>query len=631
MNRRLAAGGPAGWQPALRMKGRVMEIRTLNDIYAVTIGMERSAAMRVKKGGQWVDISSGEMRDTVRWLSTGLRTLGVKPGDRVAILSENRPEWAMGDFAILALGAVSVPVYPTLLGWQIEYILNDSGSTAVIVSTQEQLHKVMDVKDHVPSLHTVIVCDEVASLPAGVRSFEGVVGNGREDEKQNGRARFDELLASAKPEDLATLVYTSGTTGNPKGAMLTHGNIASNAEASLEVMPIAEGMTSLSILPLSHILERMADYCYFIKGASIAYAENVNKVSDNLQEIQPHVFAAVPRLFEKMRARIMDTVATYPPMRRKIFMWALGIAAKRLDYRVTLKPMPFGLGIQSAIADKLVFGKLLGRLGGRVQFVLSGGAPLSAELAAFFVGAGLEILEGYGLTETSPVITLNTPTRRRIGTVGPAIPGVEVKIAEDGEILTRGPHVMKGYWNNPEATAQAIDKDGWFHTGDIGEIDKDGFLRITDRKKDIIINAYGKNIAPQPLEALLKSSPYIGTPVLIGDRRKFLVALIVPNFDKLERDAAAMGVHWQTREELVSNDRVKAIFQAEIDRFNKNLDRQEKIRRFSLVPRDFTIDDDEITPSLKVKRKVIDKKYKSQIDEMYVDEGVEDEREQKHA
>jgi long-chain acyl-CoA synthetase len=631
-NRRLAAGGPASKLLALRTfeKGSPMEIRTLNDIYAITIAKERPAALRVKKGGRWVDISSAELRDTVRWLSTGLRVLGVKPGDRVAILSENRPEWAMGDFAILALGAVTVPVYPTLLGWQIEYILNDSGSTAVIVSTEDQLHKVMEIKDHVPSLHTVVVCDEVAALPAGVRSFEGVVGNGREEEKQNGRTRFDELFASAKPEDLATLVYTSGTTGNPKGAMLTHGNIASNAQASLTVMPIEEGVTSLSILPLSHILERMADYCYFIKGASIAYAENVNKVSDNLQEIQPHVFAAVPRLFEKMRAKIMDTVATYPPMRRKIFMWALGIAAKRLDYRITLKPMPFGLSIQSAIADKLVFRKLLGRLGGRVQFVLSGGAPLSGELAAFFIGAGLEILEGYGLTETSPVITLNTPKRRRIGTVGPVIPGVEVKIAEDGEILTRGPHVMKGYWNNPEATAQAIDPDGWFHTGDIGEIN-DGFLRITDRKKDIIINAYGKNIAPQPLEALLKSSPYIGTPVLIGDRRKFLVALIVPNFEKLERDATAMGVQWHSREELVTNDRVKAIFQGELDRFNKNLDRQEKIRRFTLISRDFTIDDDEITPSLKVKRKVIDKKYKSQIDEMYIDEAAEDEREPKRA
>src|SRR5258706_3867105 len=288
--------------------------------------------------------------------------------------------------------------------------------------------------------------------------------------------------------------------------------------------------------------------------------------------------------------------------------------------------MPVGPALRSFVGDKTVFKKILARLGGRVRFVLSGGAPLSAELASCFIGAGLEILEGYGLTETSPVIAVNTPTKRKIGTVGPVIPGVEVKIAEDGEILSRGPHIMRGYFNNPEATAQAIDQDGWFHTGDIGLVDDEGFLKITDRKKDIIINAYGKNIAPQPLEALLKSSPYIGPPVLIGDRRKFLVALIVPNFEKLQRDAAAMGVLAASPEALVADARVKGIYQGEIDRFNKSLDRQEKIRRFTLLPRDFSIDEDEITPSLKVKRKNIDKKYKGVIDSMYADEALEDER-----
>jgi long-chain acyl-CoA synthetase len=324
-----------------------------------------------------------------------------------------------------------------------------------------------------------------------------------------------------------------------------------------------------------------------------------------------------------MRTTILDGVAVQPASKQKIFKWALGIAEQRLPYRVTGKPMPFGLAIKSAIADKLVFSKILARLGGRVKMVLSGGAPLSAELAAFFIGAGLEIYEGYGLTETSPVIAVNTPQARRVGTVGKIIPGVEVRIAEDGEILSRGPHIMKGYWNNEDATKQAIDPDGWFHTGDIGEIDADGFLKITDRKKDIIINAYGKNIAPQPLEALLKSSPYIGTPVLIGDRRKFLVALLVPNFDKLERDAKAMGVQTGSRDELIANDKVLQIYQGEIDRFNQNLDRQEKIRRFALLPRDFTIDADEITPSLKVKRKMIDKNYKAIIDQLYIDENAE--------
>jgi long-chain acyl-CoA synthetase len=388
---------------------------------------------------------------------------------------------------------------------------------------------------------------------------------------------------------------------------------------------------ALSILPLSHILERMADFFYLSKGVAVAYAENVNKVADNLQELKPHIFAAVPRLFEKMRTRIMDNVATSPPAKQKIFRWALKVAEERLPYRVSGKAMPVGLNVKSFLADKLVFKKIHERLGGRVQLVISGGAPLSAELAAFFIGAGVEIFEGYGLTETSPVISVNVPDHRKIGTVGQVIPGVEVKIAQDGEILTRGPHVMTGYWNNPEATAQAIDPQGWFHTGDIGELDSEGFLKITDRKKDIIINAYGKNVAPQPLEALLKSSPYIGTPVLIGDRRKYLVALIVPNFEKLERDATAMGVKFGTKEELVADEKVRGIIQGEIDRFNQNLDRQEKIRRFALLARDFTIDEDEITPSLKVKRKVIDKRYKNVIDEMYADEGLDEDREQKRA
>jgi len=600
-----------------------MTIATLNDIYDVTCAIDRPAVFKYKRDGKWVDTTVPDFRDTVRYLATALRHLGIKPGDRVAILSENRPEWAMSDFAILANQAVTVPVYPTLLGWQIEFILNDAGAAAVVCSNAEQLQKLGEVRGHCPSVHSVIVCDAPGTLPQGTLTFAQVVDTGRRNDNDAERARFEELRHGAKPGDLATLVYTSGTTGNPKGAMLTHGNIASNVTSVLSVLPIGTGVTALSILPLSHILERTADYSLLVQGATIAYAEEITKVGENLQEIRPHVFAAVPRLFEKMRARILDNVATQSGGKQKIFKWALGIAEQRLPYRISGKPMPPGLAIKSAIADKLVFKKIKQRLGGRVEFVLSGGAPLSAELAAFFIGAGVEILEGYGLTETSPVITVNRPDKRRIGSVGPLIPGVEVRIAPDGEILSRGPHIMKGYWNNPEATSQAIDPDGWFHTGDIGELDADGFLKITDRKKDIIINAYGKNIAPQPLEALLKSSPYVGTPVLIGDRRKYLAALIVPNFEKLERDATSLGVKFGDRNELVANERVRQIFQDEIDRFNVNLDRQEKIRRFALLPRDFTIDADEITPSLKVKRKVIDKKYKDVIDELYTGEVAE--------
>jgi long-chain acyl-CoA synthetase len=607
-----------------------MEIKTLNDIYTVTCTLARPAATRYKRDGKWVDTSVDEFRDTVRYFATGLHLLGLKAGDRVAILSENRPEWAMADFAILASAAVTVPIYPTLLGWQIEYILNDSGAVAVICSNEEQMKKVAGIRDHCPHIHNVIVCDPPPKLPPGVLSFAQVVESGRGADDVAARSRFDETRARATSDDVATLVYTSGTTGNPKGAMLTHGNIASNVLTTCQILPIERGMVALSILPLSHILERAADYGYFYRGCTIAYAESVVKVSDNLREIRPDLFAAVPRLFEKMRTTIMDNVAVQPASKQKIFRWALGIAARRLPYIVDRKPIPLGLRLKAAVADKLVFGKILDRLGGRVKMVLSGGAPLSAELAAFFIGAGLDIYEGYGLTETSPVIALNTPRWRRVGTVGRAVPGVEVKIASDGEILSRGPHIMKGYWNNDDATKQAIDADGWFHTGDIGEVDGDGFLKITDRKKDMIINAYGKNIAPQPLEALLKSSPYIGTPVLIGDRRKYLVALLVPNFDKLERDASAMGVQFASRDELIGDAKVKQIYQTEIDRFNENLDRQEKIRRFALLPRDFTIEADEITPSLKVKRKMIDQKYKATIDQLFADDR-DDEREGKRA
>ncbi len=599
----------------------MQEPKTLNDIYATTASIDRPAIMKFKRDGRWVDVTLPEFRDSVRGLAYALNEMGVKSGDRVAILSENRPEWTISDFAILCASAVTVPVYPTLLGWQIEYILNDAGTVAIICSDREQLDKILEIRSHVPCLNNVIVCDPPGQMPAGVRLFRDVVQSGLKFEKSNPNW-FEQSRTSRRPDDLATLVYTSGTTGNPKGAMLTHGNITSNVATVRDVVPIRAGDVALSILPLSHILERMVDFLYLYKGGTIAYAENVTKVADNLQEIQPQYFAAVPRLFEKMRARVMENVATAPPVRQKIFHWALKVAEQRLPYRVDLQPMPLGLKLKSAIADKLVFSKILARLGGNVKFVVSGGAPLSAELAAFFIGAGVEILEGYGLTETSPVIAVNRPDKRRIGTVGPIIPGVEVKIAPDGEIITRGPHVMKGYWNNPEATAQAIDEQGWFHTGDIGEIDQDGFLKITDRKKDILINAYGKNIAPQPLEALLKSSPYVGTPVLIGDRRKFLTALIVPNFEKLEREAAALGVQYRTKEELVSDPKVKGLIQTEIDRFNQNLDRQEKIRRFALLPRDFTIEDDEITPSLKVKRKNIDKKYKDIIDQLYADENL---------
>ncbi len=597
-----------------------MSVETLNELFLHSLGIRRDNAMLYKKGGEWKEIGVEELGVTVRRLSLALRAAGVKTDDRVAILSENRPEWTIADFAILTANAVTVPIYPTLLAWQVEFILNDSGAVAVFVSNQEQLDKVREICGQCPALRQIIAFESPQPLPSNGRAYADLLEEGARAEREEGNETFRTRLKARQPGDLATIVYTSGTTGNPKGAMLTHGNIASNIKASIEPMPIQPNDLALNILPLSHILERMVDFAYLYKGVRIAYAEDVTNVAQNLQELRPHFFAAVPRLFEKMQGRILDTVAQAPAARQKIFHWALGVAKERLPYRVESKPMPLGLKLKSAVADKLVFTKIKERLGGRIRFIISGGAPLSPELAAFFIGAGIEIYEGYGLTETSPVIALNTPGARRIGTVGKIIPGIEVRIAEDGEILTRGPHIMRGYFNNDEATEKAIDAEGWFHTGDIGEIDADGFLKITDRKKDIIVNAYGKNIAPQPLENLLKTSPYIGTAVLLGDRRQFLAVLIVPNFERLERDAAALGLTFSSREELVRNEQVRGIVQREIDRLNEQLGRHERIRRFTLLPRDFSIDEDEITPSLKVKRKNVEKKYADVIEAMYADE-----------
>jgi len=599
-----------------------MAVQTLNDIFLETLKKPRASAFKYKKDGTWRDITLPEFELTVRNASAALREMGVEPEDRVAILSENRPEWAMTDIAILAAGAVSVPIYPTLTPNSIQYILNDSGTVVLFVSNREQLEKIASVRNLLPSLRRIVVYDQLPSLPDFATSWDSALRTGAEQDRKEGPAKFDELLRSRTSSDLATIVYTSGTTGNPKGAMLTHGNVTSNVVTCVPTIPLQTADLVLNILPLSHILERMVDFCYLLQGATIAYAESVLKVADNMQELHPQVFAAVPRLFEKMKERILNNVADAPPLRRKIFNWALSVGAERLPYRIARQPLPGMLGFKSAIAEKLVFSKILDRLGGRIRFAVSGGAPLSAELAAFFVGAGLDILEGYGLTETSPVIAFNTLDHRRLGTVGRIIAGVEVQIAGDGEILARGPNIMKGYFNNPEATAAAIDPDGWFHTGDIGHVDADGFLHITDRKKDLIINAYGKNIAPQPIENLLKTSAYIATPVLIGDRRKFVSLLFVPNFEALQREAKALGITTASNDELVSHPKIVSVVQKEIDRFNSTLDKQEKIRRFTMLPQDFTIEGGEITPSLKVKRRVVDEKYKSLIDAMYVGEDT---------
>jgi long-chain acyl-CoA synthetase len=594
------------------------EPRTLCDVFVAAAASGNPKLLLSKVGGVWKPIPAADFGFTVRALSLGLNSLGIQPGDRVAILSENRPEWAMADFAVLCAGAWSVPIYPTLPAGQVAPLLNDSAAKAIFVSTLEQLGKILTIRAQVPTLDHVILVEGNPPREPGYMTFHEVVDRGRPTLEMSPGV-FDQRAARVKPEDVATIIYTSGTTGEPKGAMLTHSNFVSNAIAGCEVVPFRSDAIALSFLPLSHVFERLTDYAYFHKGATIAYAESVDKLAANFQEVNPHCFAAVPRVYEKVHAKIMARAEAGSGLKRKLFGWALGVARARVPYMERGETLPAALAAKAKIADALVFKKIRAALGSNFRFAVSGGAPLSRDLAEFFIGAGVQIYEGYGLTETSPIICLNGPGRWRLGTVGKPLRGIEVRIAEDGEILTRGPHIMKGYFNKPEATAEAIDREGWFHTGDIGEL-HDGFLSITDRKKDLIVLAGGKKAAPQPIENELKKSPFIGLPVVVGDRQKFLAALIVPNFDRLREWAAAghRNVSWAA---IDSDHDVRQLYQREIDTYNANKPHHEQIRAFAILPADLTIEDGSITPTLKVKRRILETRYHGLIEAMYEEAG----------
>ena len=447
----------------------------------------------------------------------------------------------------------------------------------------------------------------------GVRTLEDVLATTEPMAEDDFAARADKV----DPDDLATFIYTSGTTGRPKGVMLTHGNIASNVEAALECLDINGEYTALSFLPLSHSFERTTDYTYFFRGVTIAYAESVQTVGENMGEVKPHVFVSVPRVYEKVLARVHENVAASSGLKQKIFHWAVGVGREALPYRLAQESPPGLLGLKLKLADKLVFNKLRERLGGRFVFATSGGAPLARDVAEFFWGAGIPILEGYGLSETAPVLTVNRHGATRLGTVGPAIPGIRLRIAEDGEILAKGPNIMRGYHNLPDETAESIDPEGWFHTGDVGELDDDGFLKITDRKKEIIVNAYGKNVAPAPIENALKSSRFIEQAMVVGDRRKFLAALVVPDYPVLESWARAQGLDRDDRSALLASAAVRALFEEEIAAVNKNLAKYELVHAFDLMPEEWTIESGELTPTQKIKRRVIVGNRADVIDEMY--------------
>ncbi len=550
--------------------------RTLAELFLLGIDKTpRPDRFVQKSGGTWQPMSSAEFGRRVRACAGALASIGIRRGDRVAILSYNRVEWAIADYACQLLGAADVPIYSTLPTDQVAYILQDSGAKAIFAENADQVAKVRG------TIPRIISFDRAE----GAESFDDFLRKG---------TPLDQA-AAVEPDDVATIIYTSGTTGVPKGVMLTQRNLVSNMIASASAFEVTPADTILSFLPLSHSFERIFDYLFFWWGTSIAYAEHVDKVAENLVEIRPTIMAAVPRFYEKVYSKIRKSVAEQKPWKRGLFEWTRGVGALWAEVHRRGARTPFGLRLRLAFARLLVLNKLRAKVGGRIRFFVSGGGALSRDVAEFFYSIGLPILEGYGLTETSPVLCVNRLGGTRLGTVGPPIPGVELKIAPDGEILARGPNIMKGYHNKPEETAQVM-QDGWFATGDIGEIDGEGYLKITDRKKDLFKTSGGKYIAPSPIEGRLKLSPRILNAVVIGNARKFPSALIVP----------ARGV---SRDDIAQ----------EIAALNDSLAHHEQIKKFELVEKDFTIDGGELTPTMKVRRKVVEQKYKAQIDAMYAE------------
>jgi long-chain acyl-CoA synthetase len=590
-------------------------VETLSQLFLSTVKTYvKDGLLTAKIEGRYVPLSTDEVARRVKHLSLGLADLGLGPGDKLVIFSENRPEWTMTDFAVLCAGAVTVPIYTSLMPEQVKYIINDSDAKIVVCSNRELWLKVEAVKYDLPSVHHFVLIDEQG--PEGTLSLSEVMGRGTSVAAAN-PGLFEKRALAVKPDDVASIIYTSGTTGIPKGVILSHGNFVSNAKALDAVTEFTDKDTILSFLPLSHVLERMTTFSFLYKGATIAYAESIETVAENLLEVRPTIMISVPRLFDKIYAKVMDNVLTQSPLKKKIFFWALKIGKKYGARKIRHRGIPWGLGVRRRLAAKLVFSKIVEKTGGRVHFFVSGGAPLSSDVAEFFYAIGITILEGYGLTETSPVLTCNTFDKMKFGTVGTPVPGVEIRIAKDGEILAKGPNVMKGYYKKDQETREAFE-GGWFHTGDIGHFDEEGFLVITDRKKDLIVTAGGKNVAPQPIENLLKTNPYVQNAVIVGGGRKFISALIVPNFERIEAYARTSGIPFASRKDLVEREEIVNFMLAEVNRTTPHLASYERIKKVVLLDRDFDVDS-ELTPSLKIKRHIVEKTFKALIDFVYKD------------
>jgi len=581
-----------------------MKPQTLNDIFFSIVERKHERLMLVREASQWAPISSQEFYRNVAGMARALSRWGLAKGDRLAILSENRHEWAVTDFACLLLGAVVVPIYATLTAQQTAYILNDSGARVVVVSTEDQLNKVLSIRDQT-GVEKVAVMDSVENADAAHMRCLMHEGPTERDPELENRAR------TIAPDDLASIIYTSGTTGTSKGVQLSHGNLTSNVLNSMEGFEVGPGHISVSFLPLSHVTARHADFALLYRGVTLAYCPFFEQLPQTLAEVLPTIFVAVPRVYEKIYSQVEQMVKGFP--KRSIYRWALSVGRTHSP-KVLAGKTPKALSWK--LADKLVYSQVRARLGGRVGTFVSGGAPLGKELAAWYASIGIRIHEGYGLTETSPVIAINSPQAHKMGTVGRPLSNVEVQIANDFEILVRGPSVFRGYWNRPEETGNAF-VDGWFKTGDIGNLDEDGFLSVTDRKKDLLKTSGGKFIAPQPIENSIKLNALIGTAVVLGDRRKFASVIISPYFPLLEEWARANHVSFSSRHELVANPKVKALYESIIAEVNRGLARYETLKRVLLVPDEFTATDGTLTPTLKLRRKAIEERYRKQIDDLY--------------
>ncbi|MGP8271244.1 MAG: AMP-dependent synthetase/ligase [Terracidiphilus sp.] len=591
-------------------------IFTLNDLFCrVAAANNPRAVLWQDEFGQWQPISSDQIYQRVRALAKAFLGWGVQKGDRIALIAENRWEWAVTDFAALAIGAVDVPIYPTLTGEQIAAELDDAGCRIAVVSTRLQFDKLNAVRDKT-KIERILMMDPAPPEGAIAFNFEAIEGADARGSERD--PIFDALVRAAEPKDMATLIYTSGTTGTPKGVVLTHGNLAANINYAPEDFVFGPTDALISFLPLSHVTARALDYIMYSFGVQVAYCSQFDKLPQAMREIKPTVFVGVPRVFEKIRQEV-ERRAALSPVKKQLFAWAIGVGAEHID---TVYDGRKPKSLKWKLADKLVYSKVREAFGGRVRIFVPGGAPLGIDTAKWFASAGMALWEGYGLTETSPVIALNSPLRHRMGAAGRILSNVKVKLAEDGEVLVKGPSVFGGYWHKPEATAECFDEEGWFRTGDIGHLDADGFLFITDRKKELLKTSGGKMVAPQPIENKLKVNVLVAQAALIGDRHKFISALISPNFAALEDWAKRHGIQAKYRAELVADRRVIALYGEIVREVNASLANFETLKRFRVVAEEWSIETGELTPSMKLKRRVITAQYEDVIAEIYADEAT---------